>query len=168
MSVALLAAFALCTLLGAAACRRVPSVAACAVPPAISTTNWKSDSGGAFFVRVPPGFERRPMQGLDSEAGNWIGGQATIAYDFGAFSDPLTNEQYAGGVSCDVRIGGRPAHLVMSRTRDGRFFAGAHWKGFGDAGIGPVSLTINAVTYDSLARDSVVASLWTVTFRPQR
>jgi hypothetical protein len=147
------------------ACRPTASTGECNASHAIETSVWPTDTAGAFQIRIPSGFDREMTRGIDSEGGGWGRAGARLTYDFGAYSSALTDEPYASGQACTGRIRGKLARVVLARDRDGRFLVGAHWTGFADRGVGPVSLTITGIATDSLARDTLVAMLWTVTFK---
>ena len=126
---------------------------------------WARDSASAFLIRLPPTFRRRPLKGLDSEVGRWASDTARLTYDYGAYSNPLEEAPYLGGISCAVTIGGKPTRVVALRDSTGEFVVAAHWKVFGEHGMGPVSLTIHGATRDSLQVASLIASIWSITFK---
>jgi hypothetical protein len=114
---------------------------------------------------LAPGLTRRPLKGVDSEVGRWAGPSGEIVYDFGAFSNTLGDPVATAGTVCRVTIGGRAARVVVFRDERGRYAFGAHWSGFPNTGLGPSSLTIKGYARDSIARDSLLTSAWTVAFR---
>jgi hypothetical protein len=118
-----------------------------------------------FHIQLPPGLTRRRVTTIDSEGGRWVGDGSELFYDFGEYSNPLRDSAQTSGTVCDVTIGDRPARVVVYRDERGRYAFGAHWKGFKEQGLGPVSLTISGFARDSIARDSLLASVWSLTFR---
>jgi hypothetical protein len=118
-----------------------------------------------FRIQLPPGFTRRPVRPVDSEVGLWEGDGSELSYDFGAYSSPLRDSAHTSGKVCDTTIGGRPARVVIYRDDHGRYAFGAHWDGLPERRRTAVSLTIMGFARDSTARDSLLASAWSLTFR---
>src|SRR5262245_16961686 len=134
----------------------------------LPSRSWSTDSGSVFRIRLPPGLTRPrlPVGSIDSEGGLWRGGGSELSYDFGAYSNPLRDSVQTSGSVCETTIGGRPARVVIYRDERGRYVFGAHWEGFDERSLGqPVSLTIVGFARDSIARDSLLASAWSLTFR---
>ena len=127
--------------------------------------DWKSDSGSAFRFVIPPEFRRVARRGVDSEVGWWESQSGEIFYDYGAYSNPLNDSPYSSGHMCIVQVGQRGARLVQYRKPNGDFAVAGHWQGFGDAGLGPVALTVMGSSRDSAAAAKLWRSLWSVTFR---
>jgi len=97
-----------------------------------------------------------------------VGEGSELSYDFGAYSNPLRDPARTSGKVCDTTIGGRPGRVVIYRDERGRYMFGAHWDGFNEPGQRSVSLTIMGFARDSIARDSLLASVWSLTFRRRR
>ena len=131
----------------------------------LPSQNWPTDSGSVFRFQLPPGLTRRPVRPVDSEVGLWVGEGSELSYDFGAYSNPLRDRARTSGKVCDVTIGGRPARVVIYRDERGRYMFGAHWGGFNEPRQRSASLTIMGFARDSIARDSLLASAWSLTFR---
>ena len=134
-------------------------------PRALVTAGWPSDSGSRFSLRLPPGLTRRPLKGVDSEVGRWANDVDELVYDFGSYSDTLGGQTETSGTVCAAPVGGRRARVVVFRDQRGRYSFGVHRTGFQATSLGPVSLTIVGYARDSLGRDSLVAGVWSLTFR---
>src|SRR5215510_6849963 len=128
----------------------------------VPSQSWLADSGSVFRIQLPPGLTRRPVKPVDSEVGLWVGEGSELSYDFGAYSNPLRDRARTSGKVCETTIGGRPARIVIYRDERGRYMFGAHWDGFNEPGQRSVSLTIMGSARDSIARDSLLASAWSV------
>src|SRR5688572_23297611 len=70
--------------------------------------------GQGFSFSVPRGFEKLNLQPIDSDAAVYVRGDASIHYDFGAYTSAPTVEG-TDGVSQKIRIGGRSAIVVSYR-----------------------------------------------------
>jgi hypothetical protein len=134
--------------------------------PAIETATWRRDGGSTFDLALPPGFQRKTAETLDSEGGAWQSSRAQISFDFGAYSNALDDSLTTSGAICRVKIGGRSARFVIYRDISGQYAVGAHWRDFPSSSLGPVSLTLSARAVDALSRDSLVAAIWSVAFKP--
>jgi hypothetical protein len=150
------------------ACAGSPSstgaASACA-PHIVASDDWPIDGGSRFSVRLPPGYTRQPLKGLDSEVGHWVSASGEVSYDYGAYSDTLGRAIQTSGIACNVIIGARAARIVVFRDERGRYAFGAHWRNIEQTGLGAASLTLSGFARDSLSRDSLLASAWSLVFR---
>lgn len=106
------------------------------------------------------------MQGLDSEVGQWKAASTSLSYDYGSYSSPLTpDKSWKEYRACDVKIGNRPARLVLARTHSGEYFVGAHWPALRASSLGAISLTVSGAAPDVDGQRVLLASLWTVRIR---
>ncbi len=134
--------------------------------PGIDMSGWVERGGRAFTIQLPPAFAAEPAQGVDSEVGRWTDGTTRISYDYGAYSNDLSEPgtQRERRV-CEVRIGGRPARVVIARGSNGEYIAAAHWPNLRTNAVGTISLTVSGTAADPQAQRTVLASLWSVRIR---
>ena len=133
--------------------------------PPISTGRWPQDGGSRFDLHLAPGLKRTKLKGFDSEVAGWASARSELAFDFGAYSNPLDDSLHNAGTICHTAIGGRSVRIVIYLDSSGRFAVGAHWPRLASSSLGPVALTISGRAVDAAARDSLLAALWTVTFK---
>lgn len=107
----------------------VPTPAPAATPTGVpepliidDPANWKlteaSSWDGGFSLRLPPDWELRELQGIDSYVGEIVGGEVKLHFDYGWYSNPLADDNDPGHVVTYEEIGGNRAKLV--RPKEGR------------------------------------------------
>jgi hypothetical protein len=136
----------------------------CVVPRA-QGENWTTFAASAFSLRVPPGFERTRNRGIDSEGAAWERAGARFDFDFGMYSNPLTELTQVSEIHrCSATINGTPATVVTGRRADGQFVAAAHWPDDSASGTLGRTLTIYGTATDSSSHAQLLAMLWSVRF----
>ena len=87
-------------------------------PEAFAQSEWRRiDIGpGVFSIELPPGWEYRPLVGIDSFAGNLVGDGVEVLFDYGAYSGPLAEEGAAGYEFESTHISCRAAEIVVATT----------------------------------------------------
>ena len=152
---------ACCAALLAAACaprmpEPIPSVhVGPCVAPAADTAGWRVIDHGAFVFRVPPDFERMPVQPIDSDVGQWgTGPRRFVSYDLGWYSSTLREATaLAGYTSCTMPIGDRAAFVVAGWDSAGTWLGGgpklvvaATWQNLRRGPMAAVHLTLSAAS----------------------
>jgi hypothetical protein len=126
-----LAAFAAC-----AQGRPVPRAVDPCAAPGVDTAGWTVVDAGPFTFSVPPGYQRRPGNGIDSYVGWWEApGGRFVQFDWGLYSGSLGNypARLQDAAECAVEIGGHPAQMVRGldalgpRGRGPVYVAAAAW-----------------------------------------
>jgi hypothetical protein len=90
--------------------KSLPSDPKASNPDAIES--WAQVDGRAFAFRVPPDMKAVPVQGIDSEVGEYRGDSISLSFDHGLFSDPMDYRKQADYISHEERINGRKARIV--------------------------------------------------------
>ena len=100
----------------------VPALDACTGAGA-DTTGWQVADAGPFRFSVPPGYQRRTVQGIDSYVGEWGTAGRKVGFDWGMYSSPLDEAStlLRGYVECTLEIGGHPARVVGGMDAEGRW-----------------------------------------------
>jgi len=137
------------------------------VKPPISTTGWQRTGGSAFHLLLPATVRQRGVSSIDSEAGGWESSSMKLHFDYGAYSNPLTDDMPTTAVACSVSIGGHPARIVAYQLGDSLFVAGVHWADLGETALGKTMLTIMGNSHSRAGLQELLASFWTVRFTQQ-
>jgi hypothetical protein len=75
---------------------------------------WRRKDLGPFSLAMPGDLKEVPVKPIDSYVGEFRGPATRLSFDFGQWSDPLTDNE--GVVSREsILIGGRAARLVFSK-----------------------------------------------------
>jgi hypothetical protein len=81
-------------------------------PPA----DWQKIDAGAFSLYAPRGWKFHKKQGIDSYVGEIAGGGVVLSFDFGQFSNSLSDAQEPSFVVAHELIHGSEAKIVSPRT----------------------------------------------------
>lgn len=173
---------AFCAALLAAACApRMPGpIPSVQVGPcearAADTTGWRLVEHREFVFRVPPEFERMPVQPIDSDVAQWgTGPRRFVVYDFGLYSSDLQEAtRLAGYNSCTMHIGGRAAFVVAGWDSAGRWAApgpklvvAAAWRDLRPGTTSSVHLSLSATSDRMTEYGTLVAIVRSVRFKPR-
>lgn len=159
----------LCGVIVVGGCAKHTSRAAaniCVRPP-VSTAGWQLAGGSAFRLLLPPPVRQRAVSSIDSEVGGWQSSTMVLYFDYGAYSNPLTDDMPATTVACALSIGGHPARIVAYQLGDSLFVAGVHWGDLGETELGKTRLTITGNSHTRAGLQQLLASFWTVRFTQQ-
>lgn len=152
-------------LAGPAACAsRPPGEAPCsfATPP---VTGWTTYDEGGFTIRLPPAYERIPVQGIDSRVGRWEGPGGSVGYDLGAYANPLRPNEltpFPGLVVCQESDGRGAPRIIRYSPPAGGYAVSAHWPGSGTTG----PLTVEGVVERPEDRGEILAIIHSVRMEP--
>jgi len=133
-------------------------------------SDWKTDGGSAFQLRLPQQFERNPTLtrfspgtpmvcggrvSFDSESGGWSNGVADVIYDYGACSFDLLRRGASkpGYRRCRASIADIPAFVVAYKGEDGRHVIGIRWRWVTNMDRDPKERFINAMSIYCAAPD---------------
>jgi hypothetical protein len=134
-------------------------------PPRIDVTSWVRIDCRTFSLKLPKEFRKVKVRGIDSYVGSFatVDSSATLLFDWGGFSDPLTRiEGFAYYASCTDSIGGKTARLISATRRgQGDRVAAAAWREV----VPGVHLTIWCTARDRRGAERLLAALRTVEFR---
>ena len=164
---ALLPALCAAILVGECAKHTSRAAANICVRPPISTVGWQLTGGSAFRLLLPATVRQRGVSSIDSEAGGWQSSTMQLYFDYGAYSNPLTDDMPTTTVACSVSIGGHPARIVAYQLGDSLFVAGVHWGDLGETELGKTRLTITGNSHSRAGLQELLASFWTVRFTQQ-
>ncbi len=83
---------------------------------------WTESDVRVFSIRLPPGFNRRDVEGVDSFIGQWVRGGDTISCSFGPRYSPVPEGD------CLEEIDGVNVAMAFRESPSGRFKLTAHWR----------------------------------------
>ena len=113
--------------------------------PAVSTIGWSSIDATHFTFDLPPDFRSVLAQGIDSFAGEYRSNSVKITFDYGALSDPLSENGQPNYTSSEEELGGRRALLVsFDNTGHDGGYGYARCVHFPNAGPNGIKLTVFA------------------------
>lgn len=126
-AVSRLASAALVLAVAGCASARPPAPAVDPCAPGAAAAGWQAVDAGPFSLGLPPGFQRREVQGIDSYVGQWDapGGRA-VSFDYGAWSSSLDEMEAAlrDYRECTTEIGGHAVRIVSGFDEQGRIGEG--------------------------------------------
>jgi hypothetical protein len=139
--------------------------------PNVATANWSTIRESGFSFKLPAGYERIPVQGIDSNVGRFRNAakDAEVSFDWGWYSNNLANDPttFSSYSACAETIGGRAATVVTGVLRGGdragHYVAAATWRDIYN-GENPVHLTIWNTTRDPAHLAELLGMLRTVEF----
>ena len=113
-----------------------PPVTICGVELGETPTQWTRWDEGPFIAYTPRKMFERSWGGIDSYGGSWTGLGASVGYDHGAYSAPLTEESFdypSSTVSNYTLCTGTPRGSTRTAmwSSGGRDWVGTYWE---DAG----------------------------------
>lgn len=101
----------------------------------LGASDWRPVDLRYFSVLLPPGWSYEPAQGIDSFVGSFVGPNARLEFDYGAFSNSLPYEQDPTYDVHEETISGRTAKIVISNNNG---VVGVH---FEQRALGPRAAT---------------------------
>jgi len=102
--------------------------------PRSNVKSWSRIDAGKFHFRLPSDFREVKIRPIDSYVRSFQTRDSSIIvnFDWGAFSDPLTDNYATRQTeSCSERIGGRMARVITSAPGDRprmKYIAAAAWR----------------------------------------
>lgn len=141
--------------------------------PTVDVSGWETVDEGPFSFRLPSGFMKLPVQGVDSNVGRFRSGDGAVElnYDWGWYSNDLSHDpaRFSRYRPCTAIIDAREALVVTGRLRDPHddreYVVAATWRNVMRGSI-PVHLTIWISSREPTSVDELFALLHTVTFAP--
>ncbi len=125
-----------------------------------NTAGWQEVDAGPFLIRLPAGYRKIDVHGIDSLVGRWeLSAIQLVTFDWGQFSDDLSRAgmQLNDLVACTETIDGYPARVVMGFDSPGtwhgggqKFVVAAAWR------------TIGALTLTATGNKSDVPTLFAI------
>jgi hypothetical protein len=129
---------------------------------------WTSADAGPFSLRLPAGYRKVPVQGIDSFVGEYRAPRRALHFDYGVYSSTLEEWRSADADfrSCRMEIGGHLAKVVTARAEKGGYLAGATWRELekGDE-LGATHLTMAATSADADGQREALAVFGSVRFK---
>jgi hypothetical protein len=98
-------------------------------------TGWQKLETGAFSLYGPPGWELRKRQGFDSYVAELAGDGMVLSFDFGRYSNPLSDAQEPSYVIVYEVVHGVNAKIV-SPKKPGQGITGIYFPSVPTAEIG--------------------------------
>jgi hypothetical protein len=136
---------------------------------AVDSSQWLTHDEGAFTLRLPPGLERQPSSGIDSQVRLWSSDSLRVSYDYGYYSNPLTAEyaeHFPGLRVCEEAGAHGSPRVVIYQTKDGLAGLAAHWAQLSQDAFGTMSLSVFGAARDPEQRAVLLAIIRSVRFKP--
>lgn len=92
---------------------------------------WKQLDADYFTAYAPATWKFRKMPGIDSYVGEFAGDGARLEFDYGQYSNPLSDEKEPTYVISEERVGGRLARIVSPKV-PGHGVTGIYFRDVGD------------------------------------
>ena len=77
---------------------------------------WKQLDAGYFTAYAPPTWQFRKMQGIDSYVGAFVGDGVRLEFDYGQYSNPLSDEKESTYIVMEEKVNGHLARIVRPRV----------------------------------------------------
>jgi hypothetical protein len=100
--------------------------------PEVEKPAWRKVDAGPFSILAPLGWKFRQLEGADSYVGEFTGDGIALRFDFGRYSNALTEERKPAYVIVHKSIGGRRAKIVSPKTPD-HGITGVYFRDVGDS-----------------------------------
>jgi hypothetical protein len=145
ISIALVLAIVATSIIGYVVKTRGSSESVTPVIETVSMEGWATADVGGFTISLPPDWEYRPLQGIDSLVGDFAGDGVTMSFDFGWYSNSLADDtDPAYNVTYEM-IDGENAKIVIPKaTTDGMM--GVYFEGLGNNGMDRLQISGSGLT----------------------
>ena len=101
------------------------------------------------------------MQGIDSYVGEFAGDGARLEFDYGKYSNPLSDEKEPTYVVNEEKVGGRLARIVSPKV-PGHGVTGIYFRDVGDTN----GLNISGRNLSEGQQKTALTIFWTIRFKP--
>jgi hypothetical protein len=136
---------------------------------AASHDGWQDIDAGPFLVKLPVGYRKVDVIGIDSLVGRWeMSATRFVTFDWGPYSNDLSQagRSLSELVSCTETIGGHQATVIVG------FDVAGQWEGPGQKLVVAAAWrTIGALTMTATGEKSdlpdLLAIVRSVTFKPR-
>ncbi len=87
------------------------------IPPTINETptNWQFINAGSFTLSLPPNWKFNKLQGIDSYVGEFVGDDMKLHFDFGWYSNSLTEDSDPSHIVTYETIGGYETKIIIPK-----------------------------------------------------
>ena len=128
---------------------------------------WKQLDAGYFTVYAPATWEFRKMQGIDSYVGEFVGDGVRLEFDYGQYSNPLSDKKEPTYVVSEEKVGGRLARIVSPRV-PGKGVTGIYFRDVGDTNglIAGNGLNIAGLDLSESQQKTALTIFRTIRFKP--
>jgi hypothetical protein len=121
--------------------------------------------GDMFTFSAPAGLEPTSARGMDTDFGEWRGGDLLVRIDAGLFVDPLASYGSKPNVRAfDEAIDGQRARLVTFDQPDGSRFTAAHFPDVPNAAGGRKKLTFVVISSGERSADDAMRIVRSIRF----
>jgi hypothetical protein len=135
----------------------------------IPGADWLLVKRPGFSFLLPPGYEKLPLQPIDSDAATFASGASSLHYDYGWYTGAWTEDGQPDGTPIEdlvrqrVSVGGRVAEVVSFRYAD-TYVVRAWWRQVGQSHGQDEHLLVRIESNDPHEREVLLASLYSVEF----
>jgi hypothetical protein len=126
-----------------------------------STEGWTTADVGGFAIALPPGWEYRPSQGIDSLVGDFVGDGVTLNFDYGWYSNSLAEDSDPAYVVTHEIIDGIRAKMVVPGSATNGT-TGVYFEGLGSRGMDRLQISGSGLTDEQ--QDLVLQMFRTIQF----
>jgi hypothetical protein len=122
---------------------------------------WKQLDADYFTAYAPATWKFRKMQGIDSYVGAFVGDGVQLEFDYGHYSNPLSDEKEPTYVLSEEKVGGRLARIVSPRV-PGHRVTGIYFRDVGDTN----GLNISGLDLSESQQKIALTIFRTIRFKP--
>lgn len=131
--------------------------------------DWSLIRRAEFSFLLPPGYDKLPLQPIDSDAATYASGTSSLHYDYGFYTGPWSDGGQEDGATVQdlvrqrVSVGGRVAEVVSFR-RAGAYVVRAWWRRVGQSNGQDEHLLMRIDADDLHEREVLLAAIYSVEF----
>jgi hypothetical protein len=122
---------------------------------------WKQLDADYFTVYAPATWQFHRMQGIDSYVGAFVGDSVRLEFDYGHYSNPLSDEKEPTYVVSEEKVGGRLARIV-NPGEPGHGVTGIYFRDVGDTN----GLNIAGLNLSESQQKTALTIFRTIRFKP--
>ena len=122
---------------------------------------WQKLDTDFFSIYAPPSWQFHEGMPLDSYSGEFVGDGARLEFDYGEYSNSLSDEKEPTYVVSEERVGGRLARLVSPKV-PGHGVTGIYFRDVGDTN----KLNVAGRNLSESQQKTALMMFRTIRFRP--
>jgi hypothetical protein len=133
--------------------------------PGPGGAGWHAVDAGTFTVALPPGWEYRPLQGIDTLVGEFAGDGVTLTFDHGIFAGgpPTTDREH---FIQHETISGYHAQIIYPRPGTGGETTGVFFVDDIVYAGDPTRFNLTGQNLNAAQRETAIAIFRSIRFKP--